>query len=403
VTLRSPRLPMFSLVAALSLAPALVSWQDSIQVNDISAGQQDRPDAAIGADSTAYLIWDDYRTGNQGDIYFSLRDPLTGIWSANEKVNDDTNAGTQWNASIALDASNDAYAVWQDLRQGTIKNPDVNIFFSKRSASAGVWSTNVRINDDNSGRAAQDSPRIAVNTTGDAVAVWSDHRSKQWNVYSSRLSAGGAAWAANLRVTDNGTSRKFSPDVAVGADGTAYAVWEDDRSGSWDVWFATLASGASSWSVNERISDDPGAADQYSPRIDIDANGDLFVVWLDDRVSSSEVRMTRRIAGGAIWDASRVVSDAAAVPVAVALGVAPDGAAFAVWQDARGASYDIWGAEYDAASDSWLASELISDDPATSAQMRPTVARNSSEVVAAWRDDRVSGGDIRARAGAGGP
>ena len=402
--LRSPRLPMFSLVAVLSIAPALVTWQGSIQVNEVSAGQQDRPDVAIGADSAAYLIWDDYRTGNQGDIYFSLRDPLTGTWSANQKVNDDTNGATQWNASIALDASNNAYAVWQDLRQGTIKNPDVNIFFSQRSASTGVWSTNVRVNDDNSGRAAQDSPRIAVNTTGDAVAVWADLRSHAWNVYSSRLPAGGTTWAANVRVTDNGISRKFTPDVAIGADGTAYAVWEDDRAGDSDVWFSKLPPGASTWTLNQRISDDPGTADQYEPRIEINANGDLVVLWLDDRVPSTEVRMARLRAGSTGWETSRVVSDVAAVPVSLDLSVASDGSAFAVWQDGRGASYDIWGAEYDAAADAWLTPALVSDDPGTTAQMRPTVARTSSGVVVAWRDDRVTGGDVRARyATSGGP
>jgi hypothetical protein len=390
---------MASFVAVLSLAPALVSWQDSVQVNDVSAGQQDRPDAAMTADSAAYLIWDDYRSGNNGDIYFSLRDPATGSWSANQKVSNDTTGRTQWNAAIAVDASGLAYAVWQDQRDGK-KTPDTNIYYSKRSG--GVWGANVRVNND-TGTALQSTPRIAVTSGGAVVAVWEDHRLNAWNVYASRLPAGGGAWAANLRVTDNGTSRKFAPDVAIGADGTAYAVWEDDRAGNFDVWFATMAPGATSWSVNQRISDDPGTADQYSPRIDIDASGNLFLLWLDDRVFSTEVRMSRLLSGAATWDASRVVSDAAAIPVALALGVASDGAAFAVWQDARGSSYDIWGAEYDGATDTWLAPALVSDDPAATAQMRPTVARTSSQIVAAWRDDRVSGGDIRARGASGGP
>jgi hypothetical protein len=391
---------MFSFVAVLSLAPALASWQDSVQVNDVTTGQQDRPDAAMTADSAAYLIWDDYRSGGQGDIYFSLRDPATGSWSANQRVSNDTTGRTQWNAAIAVDGSGVAYAVWQDRRDGK-KVPDTNIYFAKRSGS--VWGANLRVNDDTRAAALQATPRVAVTNGGGAVAVWEDHRSNAWNVYSSRLSAGGAAWSANLRVTDNGVSRKFAPDVAVAADGTAYAVWEDDRAGNFDVWFATLSPGAASWSVNQRISDDPGTADQYSPRIESDASGDLFVVWLDDRAWSTEVRMSRLSAGGAAWEASRVVTDAAAVPVAVALGVASDGAAFVVWQDARGSSYDIWGAEYDVASDTWLAPASVSDDPAATAQMRPTVARTSSLIVAAWRDDRVSGGDIRARAASVGP
>src|SRR6266542_833760 len=89
---RSLRPPVLSIVAALAIAPALLTWQDSVQVNDVSAGQQDRPGAAMTADSAAYLIWDDYRSGGNGDIYFSLRDPLTGSWSANERVNDATTA-----------------------------------------------------------------------------------------------------------------------------------------------------------------------------------------------------------------------------------------------------------------------------------------------------------------------
>jgi len=399
VDARSLRPSMFSLVAVLSIAPALVPWQDSVQVNDVSAGQQDRPDAALSADSAAYLIWDDYRSGGNGDIYFSLRDPVTGSWSANERVNDDSTGRTQWNPAIAIDGSGIAYAVWRDQRD-VKKTPDTNIYFARRSG--GAWGANLRVNDDPRA-AVQAAPRIAVTSAGDAVAVWEDHRSNAWNVYSSRLSAGGTAWAANLRLTDNGTSRKFTPDVAVGADGTAYAVWEDDRAGNSDVWFASLLPGASSWSANQRISDDPGTADQYEPRIDVNANGDLFVVWLDDRVWSTEVRMSRLVAGSASWDASRVVSDAAAVPVTLALGLAGEGGAFAVWQDARGSSYDIWGAEYDADSDSWLAPALVSDDPAVTAQMRPTVARVGSQLVVAWRDDRVSGGDIRARIATAGP
>jgi hypothetical protein len=398
---RSLRPPMLSVVAALSIAPALLSWQPSVQVNDVSAGQQDRPDAAMSADGAAYLIWDDYRSGNNGDIYFSLRDPVSGTWSANQKVSDDTTGRTQWNAAIAVDGSGAAYAVWQDQRDGR-KTPDTNIYFSKRSG--GVWSANRRVNDDTGAAALQATPRIAVTTAGGAVAVWEDHRASLWNVYSSRLVAGGLAWAANLRVTDNATSRKFDPNVTIGADGTAYAVWDDDRAGNSDVWFSTLLPGASSWTANVRISDDPGIAAQYEPRISIASNGDLYVLWLDDRVPSTEVRMSRLRAGSSTWEASRVVSDAAAVPVSLAVGLASSGAAFAVWQDARGTSYDVWGAEFDVATDAWLAPSLVSDDPGATAQMRPTVARTSSQVVVAWRDDRVSGGDIRARSGAaGGP
>src|SRR6266581_4202691 len=98
-----------------------------------------------------------YRSGNNGDIYFSLRDPVTGSWSANERVSDDATGRTQWNAAIAVDGAGVAYAVWQDQRDGK-KTPDTNIYASKRSG--GAWGANLRVNDDTGAAAPQSSARI---------------------------------------------------------------------------------------------------------------------------------------------------------------------------------------------------------------------------------------------------
>lgn len=92
-----------------------------------------------------------------------------------------------------MDGANNAYAVWQDQRNGN-KTPDNDIYFSKRSAATGTWSANVRVNNDTQGAPAQSTPRIAVKADGSAVAVWVDMRSNQWNIYSARLVAGGTTF-----------------------------------------------------------------------------------------------------------------------------------------------------------------------------------------------------------------
>jgi hypothetical protein len=90
-----------------------------VKVNDdTGTTQQDRAAITLGPDGASYLIWDDYRTGNQADIYFSRRDPATGTWSANQKVNNDTAGRGQWYPAIAVDGANNAYAVWEDQRNG---------------------------------------------------------------------------------------------------------------------------------------------------------------------------------------------------------------------------------------------------------------------------------------------
>jgi hypothetical protein len=376
------------------------TWTPAVQVNDDAGShQQDRPSVAIGPDGAAYLIWDDYRPGTQADIYFSRRDPATGTWSANQRVNGDTSNRTQYQADIAVDGASNAYAVWQDPRNGN-HTPDPDIYFSKRTATSGTWGTNLRVNGDTQGAPAQYAPAIAVQSDGAAVAAWVDLRSNQWNIYSARLPAGGSTWGTNLRVTSNTTSRKDGPDIVVGPDGTAYAVWEDDRTGNYDIWYAKLLAGSSTWSTNVKVSDDPGSAAQYGARIGVDSAGNLLVVWLDDRPAPrTEVRMARLLAGTSIWTASVVVSDSQAIAGSAALGVRPNGNAYAVWEDARGISWDIWGTSYDAAAGAWGTPALVSDDPGSSAQRAPTVAFTDAQLVAAWRDHRTDTvqGDIFAR------
>src|SRR5207245_6962792 len=117
----------------------------SAKVNsDAGTVVQDHPAMAIGADGASYLVWDDARSGNT-DIEFAKRDPVTGAWGTNVKVNTDTGTRNQANPAISTDSSSNAYALWDDFRDATNNQ---NIYYSKRSAGAGTWSTpNLKVND----------------------------------------------------------------------------------------------------------------------------------------------------------------------------------------------------------------------------------------------------------------
>lgn len=390
------RTALYEFVEGITSAPS-TTWTASAQVNAVGTGVQDHPAIALGADAWSYLIWDDARSGN-ADIWFARRDPATGTWSANVKVSDNSTR-IQINPAISLDGAGNAYAVWQDERNGAGK-PD--IFYSKRTAATGNWLTpNVKVSDESGGGGGsiQRNPRIAGTVGGAETAVWVDFRQSQKNIWSSQLAAGGASWATNKKVTDNFTADKDFPDVAVGADGTAYAVWQDSRNGNPDIYYAKLPPGATSvWSANVKVSDDPGNAAQTNPRIGIDSTGNLTVVWLDARTSPAQLRMSRMPAGHSSWSASSVVADGAARPLSVALSVRPDGMAMVAFHDNRaGANFDIYTSAYDPWLGNWSISTLASDDPGSAVQQSPTVAYGAAELLAAWRDDRAGNADVRAR------
>ena len=375
----------------------------SVKVNtDVGTTVQDHPAIAVGNEnpaSASYLIWDDARDGN-ANIYFAKRDPVTGAWTTPQvKVNDDTGTRIQQNPAIALDSTNNAYAVWQDERNGAGK---ADIYYSRRTA-AGVWSTpNLKVSDDagGGGGAVQRNPRIAGAADGRETAVWVDLRSSQNNIYSSSVASPWTAWGTNKKITDNTAALKDFPDVAVDTANTAYAVWQDSRGGNPDIYFSSLANGAANWTANVKISDDAGSAAQTMPRIGVDSAGNLTVAWIDARTSPAHVRVARRPAGGA-WTSSIEISPTPANVQSLALSVRPDGFAWAVWGDTRAGAtnQDIWGSRYDASLGTWSAPLRLDDDPgATTNQLSPAVAFGPAETMLAWRDNRLNAnGDTQAR------
>jgi hypothetical protein len=361
---------------------AAASWSSTTRVNDdTGATDQTQPAIAIGSDGAAHADWRDARGGNS-DIYYARRDPATGDWSANQRVNDMT-TGEQFEPGIAVDDAGNAYVVWTDQRV----SDDRNIYYSKRPASTGAWSASVRVNDDpTSKKPEQRMPAIAVSSSGAAVAVWRDLRGNKEHIYGARLAPGASNWSANVQVTSVSSGKRV-PDIAIGPDGTAHAVWYQPATGDADIWYASLAPGSSTWSANTKISDDPGTAFQGDPEIGVDGAGNLVALWQDWRANPFQLRARSRPAGGS-WASSVVVAtDGANSP---SLAVRSDGDGYATWYNDVS---DVWAATLDGSGGTWSTPEQINDsasaDPATS----PALVFDASRVVVIWQNGTNISGD----------
>ena len=375
--------------AAKSLVRS-ISWGASVKVNtDTGSALQDNPACALGPDGTAYCVWEDSRSGN-ADIEFAQRNPSTGVWSGEMKLNTDTGSKAQTTPAIAVDGAGNLYVVWADERN-TVSTANTDVYFTKRSGS--TWSANTMLNADAT-TSVQSQPRIGVSSAGIAVAVWLDLRSSQKNIYSARLPAGSSTWSANYKVTSNTAATKGRPDVAVATDGTAHAVWEDATSGNADIDYATLASGGTTWSTNAKISDDATSGAESFPRIGLTLANAPLVAWIDGRTTNKQVRVAQK--SGSTWGASIQVSDTSAKPASLALAVKGDGGVIAAWGDTRATPSAVWGAQCEAGATGvarCAAAAKLSDQ--TGAAVNPTVVANTTTVYLGWRDDTAGGGDIR--------
>ncbi|HXO22446.1 MAG TPA: sialidase family protein [Thermoanaerobaculia bacterium] len=112
--------------------------------------------------------------------------------------------------------------------------------YLKRSADGGAtWGPDVRLTF-----APGPSMRPSIAAAGRKVnLVWCDGRDGESQVYFKRSADGGATWGPDVRLTaspGNPLGDSMHPSLAMGADGTAYVVWTDRRSGTPEIYFQRL-------------------------------------------------------------------------------------------------------------------------------------------------------------------
>ncbi|MBW2380497.1 MAG: Ig-like domain-containing protein, partial [Deltaproteobacteria bacterium] len=198
-----------------------------------------------------------------------------GDWGTAERIDAD-DAGVA--PEVAVDASGNVVAVWSSAS---------GYVWSNRWTPSGGWGTAERIETDGPG--SDWSARVAVGANGDAVAVWirgdwTGGDLPTHNVWSNHWTpSGGWGTAEHIAAEDAGDT-VWTPtggaevQVAVDASGNAVAVWSQSDGTRYNIWSNRLTP-SGGWGTAERIElDDVGSA--YGPKVAVDASGNVVAVWM---------------------------------------------------------------------------------------------------------------------------
>ncbi|HUW12953.1 MAG TPA: right-handed parallel beta-helix repeat-containing protein [Anaerolineae bacterium] len=379
-------------------SPTLI-WSANVRVNDdTGTGRQFDPAIAVDASGNAYAVWHDgrYYTSSFGDIFFSFR-PVGGDWAPNVKVNDDT-SGRHHSPAIEVDGPGNAYAVWE----GTPTFWPHDIYFDYRSAEAN-WGADAKVND-NPKDADHGEPAIAVDSTGSAYLLWVDYRNDPdgacnetcyTDIYFSHRPAAGS-WGPNVKVNDDaGTGSQWWPSIALDSAGNAFAVWVDGRGGNDDIYFSYRPAGGI-WGANIKVNDDVGSARQYRPVIAVESSGDAYAIWWDNRSGNDDIYFSYRPIGGD-WGPNVRVNDDTGGANQKWPSVSVDGStgnACAVWVDQRWGHNDIYSA-YRPANGDWSPNVKVNDTDGTAfTWVLDTALGANGRVYAIWQDARNGNDDI---------
>jgi len=361
----------------------------SMMVNDdVVTADQSSPYIASDVNGTVHAIWADDRQANLNFIYYSNWNATTDKFSNNKlvyfsftgslspRVAPDSKGvlhaiwleaggssggtstsvhyakssdnGTSWSAAKLLMLGQDpdiyvdskdilhvvAYAsVWNPVG-GTYTN---RIYIINSTDGGSIWDS-PRVVADGSSASVGTEPKVAVNSTGCEFVAWSD----QDNVFVSR-SSGGGAFGAPVQVNDQGLGHSSgNVDIDIAPTGKIHVVWDDNRNGNSDIYYANSLDG-STFSADKKVNGDAGTQFQGVPSISVSRSGTVLIAWQDERsVACFDIYAATSIDGGSTFTANARIDDDTDSrnqfePI-VSLGPADE--QYYVWTDMRNGNND---------------------------------------------------------------
>lgn len=160
-------------------------------------------------------------------------------------------AGVPLSAIVEIDPQGNMVAIWEESCQC---GPVINA--SQRTFAGAAWSTphQLSLTDSNSQNLSSRGPQLAINASGEAVAIWAstDPTSLNDRIYAATISLQGSAnWTAATAVSDsNQTLRSpgMSYSVKLNANNQAVVLWQTN---AYNYLCSTsiIGNGTNSWST----------------------------------------------------------------------------------------------------------------------------------------------------------
>ena len=335
----------------------------------------------------AIMTWLDYRNGNT-DIYAqrtnSIGAPrwtLDGTYICNE-------ASDQSNHQLVYDGSGGAIIVWDDWRNG-----NMDIFAQRIDAGGLKWWLN-------NGLAVctaannQTGPQIATDGAGGAIITWSDIRNGNYDIFAQRVEADGTPkWTADGVAICTAIQPQGNPQILSDGAGGAIIVWQDWRSGNYDIFAQRInSSGVVQWTP-DGVGICTIATDQASPFIASDGAGGAIVTWLDSRSGYYEIYARKIDATGTPqWTTNGVLISSMPIFLYDAKIISDDqGGAIITWHDYT----NVYAQHVDNAGNAlWQANGILVSGATGNQSLPVLVPNDAGGAILAWMDTRNANNDI---------
>ncbi len=239
------------------------------------------PSITVSEANEVYIAWQETRNGGDSDIWVRSFTQAGGLGTATQTTT--ASAVNPTEPFVGIDANDSAYVLWTDARNAATAGTDI---FGAR-ADRGPWTegpapyVNTNTNQSN-----------AVGATGKMLRIaWVDANDLKF----------GHLRVDVLDPCEPDALPRLPTLAALPTDTNdrVFVAWTDSRNvvasnGDTDIYFAegdtdAYTTGDPLFGTNRRVNDDTGVHRQTKPALGLDATGNPFVVWVDNRHGNDDI------------------------------------------------------------------------------------------------------------------
>jgi hypothetical protein len=256
------------------------------------------------------------------------------------RVNTYTTAA-QSSPAVAFDSSGNFVVVWDSYAQ------DFGVFGQRYLSSGTPMGPEFRVNTFTP--YVQYESALAVSSSGSFLVTWSSTAQQDGSghgIFAQRFSASGAPVGGEFRVNSYTTSHQDSPSAAYDASGNFIVVWHslDQDGSSFGVFGQRYASTGASLGPEFRVNTYTTNI-QGNASVTADASGNFVVVWESGSLGSNVFGQRYAGSGAPLGAEFRVPSYAGEDQVHPAIGADPAGNFVIVWNGGAFSDY-LFGQRY---------------------------------------------------------
>jgi hypothetical protein len=374
------------------VAPSLAFWTPDGDAVCTAGGTQANPVTVSDGAGGTIVVWQDYRSTTNYDIYAQrLNAAGTPQWAANGVVVC-TATDNQTLPVVAADGLGGAIIAWQDFRDGAYWR----VYAQRVNASGvGQWSPDGRWVCPFSGF-NQQAPAIVAGHIGYAIIAWVDYRNdvsgQNTDIYAQQLDgSGNLTWGSGRSICTAGFTQVSLAAVTDGAYG-AIIAWRDWRSTTnWDIYAQRVNESGGMWWTTNGIPVCTVSGNQEAPKIASDGAGATIVTWQDTRAVNKDI-YAQRLNGNGVpsWTGGGIgvctVSGDQSTPAIVADGA---GGAIIAWRDYRNGNDDIFAQQLNVSGSFQWTAQGTSVCTDAGGQTSPVIVSDGSGgATIGWVDDR---------------